>query len=96
MAGLGGTFDVALLAIGIDAALVILILEAALLVLLARQGRIALSGISIVLIAGAGLGLLLALRGAMTGAAPHWMALCLSLAGVCHMADVIRRIQNRR
>jgi hypothetical protein len=85
-----------ILAIGVDIALAILVVEAVLLVLLAQQGRIGLSGMSIALIAGAGIGLLLALRGAMTGAAAHWQAMALAFAGFCHVLDVLRRIQGRR
>jgi hypothetical protein len=86
----------AILALGVDAALAILIIEAGLLALLARQGRIGLSGWSIALIAGAGLGLLLALRGAITGAGAQWQAMSLAFAGMCHVLDVLRRIQGRR
>lgn len=39
----------------------------------------------------AGIGLLLAMRGAMAEAWWGWIALCLSMAGLAHLADLRRR-----
>lgn len=39
----------------------------------------------------AGLGLLLAMRAALSGAAPSLVAGCLALAGLCHLLDLRSR-----
>lgn len=43
----------------------------------------------------AGLGLMVALRLALADAAPHWLALALSAAGLCHAADLHARWRPR-
>lgn len=73
-----------------DLALLALALEAGVVAWRARRGR----GPAPAEVAGvwvAGAGLLLALRGALTGARWGWVALPLAGAGVAHLADLRRR-----
>ena len=76
----------------VDLAIAILLMEAALL--LALRGRHGLAGRNIVLIALAGLGLLVALRAAMMEAGPWPILLGLSLGGIAHAADLWLRLKR--
>jgi hypothetical protein len=77
----------------VDLAMAILMIEAALL--LALRDRHGLARRDILLIALAGLGLLAALRGALSGAGPWPIVLGLSLGGLAHGADLWLRLKAR-
>ena len=80
--------------IGVDFAFLILAVEAMILSLFRwRTGR-GLSFASIILISMAGLGLLGALKAALGNASPAWLALGLSIGGIAHGLDLVRRIQQ--
>jgi hypothetical protein len=84
----------AVVMIGVDLALFILASETIILSLYRwRTGR-GLSYISIALISLAGIGLLAALKVALLGANPLWLALGLAAGGVAHGLDLVRRIQQ--
>jgi hypothetical protein len=79
---------------GVDFALFILAAEAVILTLYRwRTGR-GLSFGSIALISLAGLGLLVALKAALLNANLVWLALGLTIGGVAHGLDLVRRIQQ--
>ncbi len=84
-----------IVAFGIDLALGLIVIEAAVLLWLRRTGRIRLAALAILLIAGAGLGLLLALRGAVAGANPALIGGALAVAGLCHALDLARRLAGK-
>jgi len=73
----------------VDAILVLVAVEAAFLFALRRRFRWSTAGVLANLAAGAFL--LLALRGALTGAAAHWIMLALAAALVAHLADLKMR-----
>lgn len=73
----------------VDAILVLMAIEAAAIALVGGRVRLALGDVVASLVAGAFL--LLALRAALTGAATHWILLCLALAFVAHLADMAAR-----
>jgi hypothetical protein len=80
------------LLLAVDAALAILGLEAAVLIALRRRRGIGLPVMTVMLIALAGAGLLLALRFSLSGAGGLAIATCLTLAGLAHAADLARRL----
>lgn len=75
----------------VDLILVLMVLEGVVLIRWARRnGRSELAaGLLGNMLAGAGL--LLALRGALAGAWWGWIALCLALALLAHVADLSQR-----
>jgi hypothetical protein len=77
----------------VDLAIAIMVLEAALL--LALRDRHGLGRRDILLIALAGLGLLAALRAALSDAGPLPVLLGLSLGGLAHGADLWLRLKGR-
>jgi hypothetical protein len=79
----------------VDLALAVLVLEAILLVALQRMRGRGLSVATILLIAASGLGLLIALRGALMGASPFVILGGMSLGGLAHAIDLARRLRAR-
>jgi hypothetical protein len=76
---------------GVDLALLILLLEGiALAVYRWRTGR-GLPLPTLLLVSASGTGLLLALRAALTGAAGYWIVLGLTIGGIAHALDLLRR-----
>jgi hypothetical protein len=84
-----------LLLLAVDLALAVLVLEATLLVALQRMRGRGLSVATILLIAASGLGLLIALRGALMGASPFVILGGMSLGGLAHAIDLARRLRAR-
>lgn len=76
----------------VDLAIAILVAEA--LALAALRRRHALPARDIALIALAGLGLLLALRAALSGAHPALVLAGLTLGGLAHAADLVLRLKD--
>jgi hypothetical protein len=76
----------------VDLAIAILVVEALALVWLRARHR--LSPRDIALIALAGLGLLLALRAALSGAGPVFVIAGLTLGGLAHAADLAARLRR--
>jgi hypothetical protein len=76
-------------------ALAVLVAEAIGLWRLAARGAPnALPRLTILLITGAGAGLIAALILAMLGAEARWIGLCLALAGIAHGLDLLRRLRG--
>jgi len=73
----------------VDAILALMAAELVAIAALGTRLRIALRDVAANLLAGAFL--LLALRAALTGAAPHWVLACLALALLAHLADLATR-----
>lgn len=73
----------------VDAILVLMAVEAAAIAAFGRRVGLAWRDVAASLVAGAFL--LVALRAALVGAAPHWILLCLALALVAHVADMAAR-----
>jgi hypothetical protein len=83
-----------IISLGVDVALAVLLIEGALLALYRLRTGKGLSLISIALINAAGIGLLLALRASITGASSLWIALGMTIGGVAHGLDLIRRFKQ--
>lgn len=72
----------------IDIVLVVLLIEAVLLLAYRlRTGRGMTPG-AVIFNLGSGAGLLLAFRASLTSAGWTWIALCLAVAGLAHVADL--------
>ena len=71
----------------VDVVLAVMLIEAAALLWLRR-----LPAPALLAMLAPGLCLTLALRAALTGAGWHWVALCLVLAGLTHLADLRQRL----
>jgi hypothetical protein len=84
-----------LLRIGVDMAIVILLIEAfALMCHRYLTGR-GLPYVTILVIAGAGLTLILAMRLALTDGSVPAMAVLLMLGGITHAVDLARRLTRK-
>lgn len=84
----------ALVRIGIDIAIIVMVVEAAILILYrARTGR-GLGYRDTLLIALAGLGLIVALRAAVTGGSLALVGVFLALGGIIHGIDLTLRIRK--
>jgi hypothetical protein len=77
----------------VDLALAVLILEAVVLVALRGLRGRGLPVSTTVLIAAAGLGLLAALRAALAGGPAFIILLGLTIGGVAHAIDLVRRLR---
>ena len=76
----------------VDVVLGVMLLEALVLAWLASRGRLPLGSTLAGLAAGAGL--LAAMRAALAGAAPLWVAACLLAALAAHLLDLKLRWQR--
>jgi hypothetical protein len=74
----------------VDLILVVLVIEAVVLMTLGWRRR-RWSAVELVVALGPGGCLLIAVRGALTGAAWPWIALALAASFPLHLADVMRR-----
>lgn len=82
--------------IGVDVAILVLLVEGAILGLFRwRTGR-GLPLISILLISLSGLGLLVALKAALMQAASLWIGIGLTVGGLAHAIDLLRRIKQHK
>ena len=78
----------------INFAILILVLEAIFLCAFHIRTKRGLPVITVLLISASGLGLLLALRGAVSGGETLWIALGLSIGGIAHAIDLFRRFKK--
>lgn len=78
---------------GVDAAIVVLVVEALILLWLRRKSGRGLPPATILLIAGSGLALILALRAGLHGQGLIVVGLLLSFGGILHAIDLTRRIR---
>ncbi len=92
--GLAGAADMdRLIRLGVDIAAIILVVEALVLGLFRwRTGR-GLPYASIAVISISGLGLLLAVKAALLQAGSHWIGLGLTIGGIAHAIDLMRRLR---
>ncbi len=79
----------------VDLILAVVALEAVLLSLWWRWRRQGVPPARLLPFLAAGAALLLALRGALTGADPRWLGLWLTLAGIAHLWDLRGRWRGR-
>lgn len=87
-------FTPTLMRIGIDIAIIVMVVEAAILILYRwRMGR-GLGYRDTLLIALSGLGLIFALRAAVTGGSLAFVGLFLALGGIIHGIDLSLRIRK--
>ncbi len=78
---------------GVDLAIAVLVLEVLVLAWLRHRHAAALPLATVFLIGGAGLGLLIALRAALAGGSPALIAAGLSVGGIAHGLDLMRRMR---
>lgn len=78
---------------GVDLAIAVLVLEVVVLAVLRRYRGLTLPLATILLIGGAGLGLLVALSAALAGGSPMLIAGGLCIGGVAHGLDLMRRMR---
>lgn len=78
-------------ATAVDLILALMVVEGALLAVYRRRTGRGIAGGELVAMLAAGAFLLLALRGALTGATAVWIAGCLLAALIAHLVDVSRR-----
>ena len=82
-------------ATAVDLAIAVLVIETLLLLLVWRLHRRGLHWSTTALISAAGLGLLFALRSALTGASPLLVLAGLTIGGMAHATDLYRRLKAR-
>jgi hypothetical protein len=78
----------------IDLALLVLVVEGLVFVVYRLKTGRGLPLLTVALISVSGIGLLMALRAALTGAAGHWVLLGLMVGGLAHAIDTLRRVRG--